>query len=287
MRSRRSRSRKAAYYSHGSESDDSGPFSLEEEPQSRARGGKWLVPKRWIKFLFALYFLVPIAFVWTQTFFTLFAEETFQHRFWATSEFWHFGVGIIMGLIAFFLLGKPIDCPGLRKPWLLLFYVFGHELTHAVWVWLMGGRVSEFKVGSEGGYIMTDKQNVVISLAPYFYPIYSIFVVFVYAIGSMFWDLAPYLRFFFIALGFTWTFHICFTAWMIPKGQSDLTEHGTFFSLAFIYVMNIALITGLVLLTAPKLTFHGFASLFLKNTIAFCHVAAQVFTWVMEHLPNP
>ena len=57
----------------------------------------------------------------------------------------------------------------------MLVYVFGHELTHALWVWLMGGRVSRFRVGRDGGHIVTDRNNFWIALAPYFFPLYSIF----------------------------------------------------------------------------------------------------------------
>src|SRR5262245_32867548 len=39
----------------------------------------------------------------------------------------------------FLLLPKPM--------WV---YVFGHELTHALWTWLFGGRVRKFKVTSKG-----------------------------------------------------------------------------------------------------------------------------------------
>ena len=46
-------------------------------------------------------------------------------------EFWFFSLGAVLWLIAFFGLSRPV-----------LIYVFGHELTHALWVWFMGGRVS-------------------------------------------------------------------------------------------------------------------------------------------------
>ena len=58
----------------------------------------------------------------------------------------------------------------------MVLYVFGHELTHALWVWLMGGRVSRFRVGRDGGHIVTDKNNFWIALAPYFFPLYSLLV---------------------------------------------------------------------------------------------------------------
>ncbi len=237
----------------------------EEEEEFEERGESLRVPTRWVNAVIGL-FLLPLAGIWTQTFFTLFSRETIHHGFWATEEFWFFSLGAALWLIAFFGLPRP-----------LVIYVFGHELTHAIWVWLMGGRVSAFKVGAEGGYILTNKQNIWISLAPYFYPIYSVAVVILYFVASFFWDVAPHTRWLFLALGITWCFHITFTLWMIPKGQSDLTYHGTFFSLIIIYLMNLALLTALLLLTAPQAHVVEFVREFLQNSAAFASWAAELF----------
>ena len=138
----------------------------------------------------------------------------------------------------------------------------------------MGGRVSAFEVRRDGGHILTNKSNVLIALSPYFYPIYSVCVMVLYAIGWLFCDMTPYTRWLFLALGFTWTFHMSFTLWMIPKGQTDLSAHGTFFSLVIIYLMNLALLTALVLLTAPHLNLRGFGREFLHNAVEFSSWAA-------------
>ena len=241
------------------------------------------MPVRWVNSIIALH-LLPIVGIWTATFFAIFTRETIQHEFWSSEEFWHFALGADIAILAFFGLRHPINFPGLRRPFLLIAYVFGHELTHAIWVYLMGGRVAEFKVGSRGGYITSDKQNVWISLAPYFYPIYSVAVVILYALASLCCNMEPFTRWLFLALGITWSFHICFTLWMIPKGQTDLSQHGTFFSLVIIYLMNLALITGLLLLTAPGATFLGFARRFGHNTAVFARWAAWGFQWAMAHL---
>lgn len=215
------------------------------------------IPVWWINTVIGFFLLVP-AGIWTQTFFTCLSRETVVHGFWATEEFWFFGLGALLWTIAFFGLPRPV-----------LIYVFGHELTHAVWVWLMGGRVSKFKVGSEGGHIITDRHNFWIALAPYFYPIYSILLVTIYGFASMFTDLAPYHRIFFALLGVTWAFHISFTIWMIPKGQSDLSYHGTFFSLVVIYFINLIVLTMLLILASPHVTCLGFGRELFQNTANF------------------
>lgn len=229
-----------------------------------------VVPLRWVNTIIG-FFLLPIAAIWTKTFFSIFSMETIHHSFWATEEFWFFALGIILWLITFFGLPRP-----------LVIYVFGHELTHAIWVWMMGGKVSEFRVTRDGGHILTNKHNLWISLAPYFYPIYSVAVVILYGIAAMFWDVAPYTRWLFLALGITWAFHISFTLWMIPKGQSDLTYHGTFYSLVVIYLMNIILLTALGLVAAPQATFFGFGRELFYNTADFASTAARLIRLLLH-----
>src|SRR6516165_1022198 len=102
-----------------------------------------MVPTRWVKFIVAI-FLLPICAILTQAFFTVFTRATMTQRLWAGQEFWFFSLGAVLWLIAFFGLPRPI-----------LIYVFGHELTHALWVWLMGGRVSRFRVSRDGGHVVT------------------------------------------------------------------------------------------------------------------------------------
>ena len=269
MRKRSKRSRpanpKQSYFGSTSYYNGVEPNHVPEERFERA---PWVVPTRWVKMVVGV-FLLPIAIVWTQAFFSIFSQETIHHGFWATEEFYHFCLGALLWLIFFFGLPRPVTV-----------YVFGHELTHAIWVWLMGGRVSEFKARSDGGYIVTDTHNFWIALAPYFYPIYSVAVVIVYGLASLHWDMAPHTRWLFLALGITWTFHITFTLWMIPKGQSDLTVHGTFFSLVIIYLMNLALLTALVILTAPGATLPGFGREFLHYGANLARAA----WWAAAHL---
>ncbi len=218
------------------------------------------IPTWWLNSVIGLFLLVPAGLL-TQTLFTSFSRITVQHQFWATPEFWFFSLGTILWTLAFsgsiWVFGRPR---------LLRVYVFGHELTHAIWVWMMNGKVSAFKVTREGGYILTDTHNVWIALAPYFYPIYSIVVVTVFGVVSIFYDISLYIPVMFGLLGVTWAFHMTFTIWMIPKGQSDLTHFGTFYSLAIIYILNLVLLVGLLVLATPEVTFLRFATELLLNT---------------------
>ena len=217
----------------------------------------YLVPTRWVKFVFGV-FLLPICAILTQTFFTAFARATVTQHLWAAEPFWFFSLGAVLWLIAFIGLPRPI-----------LLYVFGHELTHAVWVWLMGGRVSRFRVGRDGGHIVTNRTNFWIALAPYFFPFYSILAIAIYGVLSIFYNMQPYGRVLYAVIGVTWAFHFTFTCWMIPKNQTDLSEHGTFFSLVVIYLINLMLLTVMLVIAARQVTFAALARDFVANASNF------------------
>ena len=215
------------------------------------------VPTRWVKNIIAL-FLLPWCAILTQTFFTAFTRATIHQQLWAGAEFWFFTLGAVLWLIAFFGLPRPV-----------IIYVFGHELTHVLWVWLMGGRVSKFRVSGDGGHIVTNRTNFLIALAPYFFPLYSVLVIAAYGIASLFFNVAPYGQLLYATLGISWAFHLTFTCWMIPKNQTDLSDHGTFFSLVFIYVMNLVLLSTLLVIASPQITFASFGADLVENLRSF------------------
>jgi len=230
------------------------------------------VPTRWVKFIVAI-FLLPICAVLTQTFFTVFARATMTQRLWAGEEFWFFSLGAVLWLIAFFGLPRPI-----------VIYVLGHELTHALWVWLMGGRVSGFRVGRDGGHVVTNRNNFWIGLAPYFFPLYSILAIAAYGVLSFFLNVQPYGRLLYAVIGATWAFHFTFTCWMIPKNQTDLSEQGTFFSLIVIYLMNFLLLSVMLILASPQITFAGFGANLLTNLSNFSNWLVDLFQeFVQRH----
>jgi hypothetical protein len=227
------------------------------------------VPKRWVKLIVGV-FLIPPALVLTQTFFTAFARTTVRDRFWITEEFWFFSLGVLLWMVAFFGLPRP--------QWL---YVFGHELTHALWVTLLGGKVHRFQVGSKGGHVLSDRTNTWIALAPYFFPIYSLLAISIFGFCGLFVDMSPYRCVLYAVIGATWAMHTSFTCWMIPKGQPDLHYGGTFFSVMVIYVMNLALLAALLIVASPQLTWLGFATELLEDAVSLTHwatlVVAQLF----------
>ena len=236
-----------------------GPGAREKLPPATRRTtaappGPRTVPTRWLKAVAGV-FLLPVCWVAGKTFFEEFALAGRQHHFWTTEEFYFFALGILLWLIAFLGLPRP-----------LLIYVFGHELTHALWVWVQGGKVSDFQVSRAGGYIVADRRDFFVSLAPYFFPLYSIAAIGIYWGYSRYDANAwAYHRWLYGVLGATWAFHFSFTCWMIPKQQTDLLLHGTFFSLVVIYLTNLAVLTILLIVACPQLHWHDYARQLLSN----------------------
>jgi hypothetical protein len=225
-----------------------------------------VIPIRWLKQLVAV-FLLPVAWILTRAFFCSFSQATINHAFWVSEEFWFFSLGAILWLIAFVGLPKP-----------MVMYVFGHELTHAIWVLIMGGKVREFRIGRDGGHIVTDTTNFWIALAPYFCPIYSVVILGIYGGVGLFVDLEPYHRWLFGCVGFTWMFHITFTLWMLWNGQTDLIEHGTFFSMMVIYLMNFLVLSLMLIVASRDVTFVYFGKELLAGAIDFSDGVVRLFS---------
>jgi hypothetical protein len=147
--------------------------------------------------------------------------------------------GAACWLTVFLLLPKPMRV-----------YVFGHELTHAVWTYLFGGKVKKFKVTSKGGHVVVTKNNFFIALAPYFFPLYVVLLVLAFAIGHLIWGWELYRVWFHFLLGAAYAFHVTLTFHILKTEQSDITNQGCVFSIVIIFLGNVSvLLIGLPLLT--------------------------------------
>jgi hypothetical protein len=142
-------------------------------------------------------------------------------------------------LVVLVLLPKPM--------WL---YVVGHELTHAVWTWLFGGRVKRFRATSHGGHVVVTRNNFLIALAPYFFPFYAVCVVVVFVAGNLLWNWAPLIPWFHLLLGAAYAFHLALTWQVLQTRQTDITQQGRLFSAVVIFLGNVwVLLFGVPLLT--------------------------------------
>ncbi len=223
--------------------------------------------------------LLPPTWVTTWTFFSRFSRATVDQGFWQTAEFWYFATGALV-MSGWFL-------SGLAQRIFLYPYVLGHELTHAVFVVLFRGKVTDFHVSSEGGYITTNKTNLVIALSPYFVPFWSVICALSYGVLRLStqlqpgWDLA-----FYAVMGFTWTFHMAWTLWMIPRDQPDLKENGTFLSLVVIYLANLLVLVALLCVAeeAPLQNTREFAMEWLRHAATWGDVVLRWSTSAISEL---
>jgi hypothetical protein len=77
-------------------------------------------------------------------------------------------------------------------------------------------------------------------------------------------------------IGATWGFHISFTLWMIPRGQTDLTYGGTFFSIVVIYILNLAVVSIFLIAATPAVSFGSFGRELLAHAINFTAQATEL-----------
>jgi hypothetical protein len=160
---------------------------------------------------------------------------------------YYFLAGVLAYLAAHFLFKKPI-----------LTYVFGHELTHAFFTMLFGGRVKSFHASDRGGRVTITKSNFIITLAPYFFPLYTFVALIVYwlAVTANFRTAAGWLIF---ASGTTYSFHLILTSVFLQTDQNDIKEHGAIFSYPLIYLFNILFAAFLIwLLLAENMSYPKF-----------------------------
>ncbi|MDZ4815393.1 MAG: hypothetical protein SGI71_03905 [Verrucomicrobiota bacterium] len=175
--------------------------------------------------------------------------------------------GVVACVVLFVALPRPMRL-----------YVLGHELTHALWVWLLGGKVFSIKVTAEGGHIKTDTVNFWIALAPYFFPFYTFILLGLFLIASLFWNLVPYLSILYFLMGVTWGFHLYFTIVMIPTDQPDITMNGWVFSLVVIYIVNVLVLFPFVLLLSGKVG-AGEACMMILNETVKAYSIVLKFIW--------
>lgn len=189
---------------------------------------------KWCKLIIAV-LLLPLCFGAVRALWLVLVHSGQATTIWVA-----FLSGAMCWVVIFVLLPKPM--------WI---YVFGHELTHVVWTWLMGGQVKRFKATAKGGHVVVTKTNFLIALAPYFFPLYAVMVVLIFVIGNLIWNWVPYIVWFHLLLGAAYAFHVTLTWHILKTEQSDITQHGYFFSAVVIFLGNMAvLVAGVPLLTA-------------------------------------
>ena len=215
---------------------------------------------KWIKFIIAV-LLLPVCAGAGMTLWRVLCASYGADTVWIPLL-----AGVACWLVIYLMLPKPM--------WI---YVFGHELTHALWTWLFGGSVKKMRVTSNGGHVVLSKTNFVIALAPYFFPLYASLVVAAFAVGRLLWDWREYLVWFHLLVGAAYAFHVTLTWHALKTRQTDITSQGYLFSAVIIFLGNAAvLLFGVPLLTA-KVDCGNVLSWWLDSTGGILHRLAQSF----------
>jgi len=213
---------------------------------------------RLLKCFLAIFVLIPLCIICTRTALVALFDSLPGMLNWQRPWFLCFVAGIALWSVVFFLLPRPM--------WL---YVLGHEVTHAFWAWLFGGRIMELKVSSQGGLVRTNKSNFFIVLAPYFFPFYCFVVLVLWFVVGLFFPLDAYLPVMFFVLGVAYGFHILFTMTVIPMVQSDITSQGWLFSLSIIYLLNLLPLGIFVLAIVPGTDWASLPVLLWESIVWF------------------
>jgi hypothetical protein len=155
-------------------------------------------------------------------------------------------------------------------------YVLGHEAVHAGISWIFGGKIKSFKVSKAGGSVGTDKSNVVISLSPYFVPIYAIVIAVIYFVVASSYNINGAT--FIFLIGFALAFHMISTIEVMKIRQPDIVKSGHFFSIVFVYVFNVIVVALIFSLMFPEFFMKKFfVDSWLLSKGAYVGAARQMF----------
>lgn len=208
------------------------PFRLSNRFSFRGAAGKLCPVLKWLKFTVAVLLLPACAGA------VVALGRVFQASAGADTTWVPLAGGAVCWIGAYLLLPKP-----------MLVYVFGHELTHALWALAMGSRVKKFKASSRGGHVVISRCNFLIALAPYFFPLYAMLVAAAYGLLLAI-NVRLYPAVFHLLLGAAYAFHLTLTGHILGSRQTDITEQGYLFSGVVIFLGNATVL----LLSVPLLT---------------------------------
>jgi hypothetical protein len=229
---------------------------------------------------FASLILFPVAIISLFTIVEMVFMANEKAHFWRTAEFLIFVLGGFTWALCFWFGWRPIKS-----------YVFAHEFTHLVIARAFGGKIYDWSVSEEGGYVETNKSNTWITLGPYLVPFYTLIVLLGFGAVGLFVDVSRWqplqiadwtLHYRWVWLlywlvGFTWCYHLTFTVQTIHVEQGDLTRNGEFFSLMLIFIVNLALIAGLFAAAMPGVDLREIGNVWLDMAKSGWRLLAHLF----------
>ncbi|MBX7211899.1 MAG: hypothetical protein K1X78_26575 [Verrucomicrobiaceae bacterium] len=219
------------------------------------------------KIWFAMLVLLPVTAVSLFTVVELMFRANARTGIWRKGEVLVFALGSLSWAAAYGRGWRPVRS-----------YVFAHEFTHLVIAKLFGGKIYDWRVSAEGGYVETNKSNTLITLGPYLVPFYSLAVLVAFGVLGLFVDMARVIPVgvegwvlpwrwvwaLYWLVGFTWGHHLTFTLQTVHVEQGDLTRNGEFFSMLLIFIVNLALIGSFFVVVLPDIRFTDVVGVWLE-----------------------
>jgi len=152
--------------------------------------------------------------------------------------------GLFFGILAYVILTR-LNISFLKDNirWLR---VFSHELIHAVISFLSLKKIKSLEASQwEGGKVVFyGKSNLLISLAPYSVPLFTIILLLLRPLIKI--EFLPYFN---GLIGLTYAFHLHTFFLQLSKDQPDIQERGVFQSYSFTFMLNLYFLGAILLST--------------------------------------
>ncbi len=199
--------------------------------------------RRFFLFLVAL-LLLPLLYALAKALIDVLPALFIEHAPWIAPE----AISLSAGFVAWLVLSLVIP-PAIRV------YVFGHEMTHAIWGLLTGSKIGRMRVGDDGGFVELSNPGLFTTLAPYFVPFYLVVLLLLHLLLGLFFDMAPYSLWWLFAMGLAYGFHILYTLKSLAQKQPDIRVYGHLISYVVILLANVLLFGyGLVAITSATVS---------------------------------
>ncbi len=232
--------------------------------------------KRVGRLFWATVFFLPVNLLLSYTLLrTLYAarEKMLAESLYTSIPVWFTLIGVVVFFC--FLIMRILT------PVLLWLYVLGHEATHAITSLMCFRGVHSFKVDTTGGYVDTEADNPLVSLSPYFIPLWLILWSALYWGVQLIYPFAHDEKIFYGGFGFWMSFHVYWTIRVIPREQPDLLENGLFFSFLYIALMNLIVLV-VILALFELISWGDFYSNLKEAALLFWDLACRFYETLLS-----
>ena len=217
--------------------------------------------KRLLQWVLGLLFL-PTCFVQSYVFY----QSLRQLNHFEGDEV-YFLYGVLLYFLIHTLLFKPV-----------YLYALAHESIHAMVSMAFGGKIASVKASGKGGETRTTKTNVMVELAPYFTPLYTLLLCGMAFVLVRIFNWVHVQDLFILLIGFSLTFHVVMTVDFLKTKQPDLMKLGTLFSVGVIYVVNLLVIVLVLGFVFPEVSPRNyFVNALSATEIAYRKLYDQLF----------